>query len=188
MECGEWERARREALDRLEEHSRRGLVDYDIEGFLHEFNRKGDCVFTTSSCSGRVVVITGRDVFDKRGSSIIASSHDPIECREIVGGARDPSASGGLTWVSLQPPILHVAARSQEVAERIVSCAVQAGFARAGYKRMRPCGYHVEVAAYDKVHVFLPAPQHVLESLCTILSRYKEKLERLESCLLQLRC
>lgn len=188
MECREWSKNREETLERLREHTQKGLVDYDIKEFLYKFNSIGDCIYTTSSCSGRVVVLTGEDIFSKRYAKIVEAWHDPEECKRKITNYYNYNTSTGITWISLQPPILHIAAKDMELAEEIVSCAVTSGFIRAGYKKMKPCGYHVEIAAHDKLHVILPAPISILRSLCEILSRYKEKLQRLEDCLLSIKC
>ena len=178
-----WERARKRALGRLREHADRGLVDADIVEFLLEFNRR-PCLFTTSSCSGRVVVLEGADFFDKRGARILEAWHDPRECRARIGAY----CSRRGAWLSLQPPILHVVARDEEVARRLVACGEASGFRRSCYKPYRAGGYHVELAAGDKMHVPLPADCNVALRLCGVLEVYKERLRRLEECLLRLDC
>lgn len=179
----DWELARERALERLRDHASRGLVDHDIVGFLLEFNTK-PCLFTTSSCSGRVVVLEGRDFFDKKGARILEAWHDPGECRRRI------QAYCGRTgaWLSLQPPILHVVARDEGVARRLVSCGEAAGLRRSCYKPYRAGGYHVELAVGDKMHVPLPVACEVAERLCQVLEVYKGRLWRLVDCLLRLEC
>jgi len=182
---GEWERARARALERLGEHASEGLVDEDIVGFLFELNRK-PCLFTTSSCSGRLAILEGEDYFDKAGARIVEAWHDPEECRRRV--QEYCSLEAGERRASLQPPILHVAVRGEDQARRVVACGERAGFSRACYKPYRAGGYLVELAGSDKLHVVLPAPCSVLEGLCRVLERWKERLARLEECLLSLEC
>ena len=185
--CREWEKDRRRALSRLREHLEKGLVDEDIAGFLAELNEAAEAFYTTSSCSGRVAVLEGEDLFSKKGARILVAWHDPGKCRTGITGYCDYKPSGvSIAWVSLQPPILHVAARDEETARAIVRCAESAGFIRACYKARKPCGYHVEVAGHDKLHVILPAPCSLLRQACNVLERYKERLRRLEECLLRL--
>ncbi len=186
MTKGEWERARERALSRLREHVERGLVDKDIVDFLISFNNIYDKVFTTSSCSGRVAVISGLNVFDKRGAVLHSVFHDPEECRSNILQALSNAvkeAAGRIVWISLQPPIIHFASRDEETAHQIVSKAEAAGFNRACYRRYRVGGYHVEVAVSDKLHILNPTPQHAQEA-CNILAKYKERLRKLISLLL----
>ncbi len=184
----EWRKARERALGRLREHASKGLVDHDIVEFLLEFNVK-PCLFTTSSCSGRVAIIEGSDPFDKKGARLVEVWHDPGECRARIReycGYRP--REDRIAWASLQPPILHVAAVDERVARDLVACGGRAGFARACYKPYRAGGYIVELAGQDKTHVILPAPCGLLERLCDILEEYKGKLGRLEECLLTVEC
>ena len=181
-----WLEARRRSLERLMDHLGRGLVDSDIADFLVELNTRHPCIFTTSSCSGRLALIEGPSLFDKRSARIIAVWHDPDRCRKeaprLLEGLPEPPR-GTLRWLSLQPPILHISAATQEAAERIVSCAKSAGFRRACYHRYRAGGYHVEVSVHDKLAIVGPSPEHAVEA-CGVLEEYKGRLRRLEECLL----
>jgi len=183
---GDWARSRASALARLEAHAREGRVDEDIVEFLFQLNRK-PCLFTTSSCSGRLALLEGEDFFDKAGARIVESWHDPGECRRRVREYCGVGA-GRRVWASLQPPILHVVVEGEDVARRVAACGERAGFSRACYKPYRAGGYLVELAGSDKLHVVLPAPCEVLEGLCRVLERWKERLARLEECLLSLEC
>ncbi|GAB6148103.1 tRNA-wybutosine modification methyltransferase TYW3 [Stetteria hydrogenophila] len=183
----EWIEARSRALERLEEHSAAGLVDGDIEELLFRVNRAGSLLFTSSSCSGRVAVFIGRDLFDKRGAGMLWVTHDPAECRRgVCGAAAEAEAAalpGVLAWVSLQPPILQVHARSLEVAGRVLECAWRSGFARAGMWWSRGGWPVVEAAGRDKLHVLLPAECGALLSLCEALARLKPRIYSLLECL-----
>ncbi len=186
---GDWRKARERALERLRAHLERGLVDRDIAGFLLELNELKQCLFTTSSCSGRVVVLEAADFFDKHGASMLASWHDPVECLEGVRRfCSYTPGPGRIAWASLQPPILHVAAANEGVARRLARCGDEAGFARSCYKPYRAGGYVVELAGADKLHLVLPAPCGLLEALCRVLAEYKRKLSRLKECLLRVEC
>ena len=179
-----WARARERALNRLRQHLDLGLVDEDIRGFLERLNQENPCLFTTSSCSGRLVVLEGPSLFDKRRARIAAQTHDPSRCEHLLREALQPPARDRLRWVSLQPPILHIATATLEVAERIAREAERAGFSRACYKRYRHGGFHVEIAASDKLHIINPTPSQIQEA-CRALDAYKRKLEKLASNLLE---
>jgi len=182
---GSWMEKKREAMKRLEEHLKLGLVDPDIVDMLIKLNRF-PCIYTTSSCSGRVVVLEAENLMDKRGSNKLWVEHDPERCRNLCGVVERILEGRGLgeklVWASLQPPVLHLYAWSEQVAINVVRCARESGFARACYRR-EDRWYFVEVSVHDKVHVVLPAPCSSLEKLCVILARYKERLRRFENCL-----
>lgn len=183
----EWERARRAALERLEVHSRLGLVDPDIEDLLFRVNGAGSRLFTTSSCSGRVAVFLGRDLFDKRGAGMLWVTHDTGECKRLACGAAAEAAAlsgGGLVaWASLHPPIVQVAARDEKAAREVISCAWTSGFARAGAWWSREGWMVVEASGRDKLHVVLPAPCEAVHLLCGALARLKPRVYSFLECL-----
>ena len=182
-----WLEARRRALERLREHSRLGLVDRDIEGLLFEVNEAGERLFTASSCSGRVVVFLGRDLFDKRGAGMLWLTHEVEGCLGgLCSAALEASAHAGggiVAWASLHPPIVQVHARDEAVAREVVECAWGSGFARAGVWWSRGGWPVVEASGRDKVHVVLPAPCDALARLCDALSRLKPRVYRFLECL-----
>lgn len=182
-----WGEARRAALRRLEEHAAAGLVDGDIVDMLFRVNRAGEGLFTSSSCSGRVVVFLGRDLFDKRGAGMLWVTHDPGECRRgVCGAAAEASSAATLevrAWASLHPPIVQVHARDLEVARRILECAWKSGFARAGMWWSRGGWPVVEASGRDKLHVLLPASCEALLSLCSTLERLKPRVYSFLECL-----
>jgi tRNA wybutosine-synthesizing protein 3 len=185
-----WIKRREAALKRLEEHLRLGLVDADIADFLVQINRL-PCIFTTSSCSGRLVILEADDLMEKRGAKKLWVTHDPNRCLDacdsINGISKKRTFRRELTWISLQPPVLHLYAWDEVVALQVVSCARHSGFVRACYRR-EDGWYFVEVSAHDKVHVILPVSCAVVKALCKVLSRYKERLRRFEDCILKTSC
>ena len=182
-----WSEARKHALKRLYDHIALGLVDEDIAVMLVKVNEAGEAVFTSSSCSGRVAVFSGSDFMDKRGASVWWLTHDPRECfRDLCFRSELASKSimGGLVaWASLQPPIIQAQARTLEVAGKVLDCALQSGFARAGMRIARGGWFIVEASVRDKVHVVLPARCEALLRLCDLLSRYKVRVYRMLECL-----
>ncbi len=183
----EWVEARRQALSRLKAHAAAGLVDGDIVGLLFRVNSAGSSIYTSSSCSGRVVVFLGRDFFDKKGAEMLWVTHNPAECRRALCGAAAEAASVATietkAWASLHPPIVQVHARDLEVARRVVECAWSSGFARAGLWWSRGGWPVVEASGRDKLHVLLPAPCEGLLSLCEALERLKPRVYSFLECL-----
>ncbi len=178
-----WENSRASALNRFKSHLEKGLVDSDIIELLKQLNNR-ECLFTTSSCSGRVVLIKGNDPLDKKSASLLYVWHDPSECRSEICLALDSVNEMDISWLSLQPPILHIVTRSRNLAEQIVKCGKDAGFKRSCYREHRSGGFLVEVAAYDKTHVFSRDCRIALK-LCDILEEYKKRLDTFRTCVLE---
>ena len=185
----DWVNARVRALSRLKDHMIKGLVDSDLIDFLSEINTR-ECLFTTSSCSGRVAIISGKNIFNKKNSKIIKTWHDPNKClKEICDTLKNNHEKEleNLTWISLQPPILHIVVANEKTAEAITKCGDAAGFNRACYKKYRAGGFHVELAVSDKLTIIGGSCREALEA-CRTLSIYKERLINLENCLINITC
>jgi tRNA(Phe) wybutosine-synthesizing methylase Tyw3 len=185
----DWERSRARAVDRLIKDLKEGKVDSDIAEWLYAFNLKHKDVYTISSCSGRVVVFYGKNLFSKREAKSLCECHYPERCRRylcpttlelssLVKNVKDI-----ISWVSLQPPIIHFAVKNFELAEKVLECAIKSGFAHSGFRRYRNQGYIVEVRAYDKLHLVLPADCDKVLLFCEILKKYKKRLSRFLECI-----
>ena len=183
-----WFNSRSYSLARLRDHYQKGLVDPDIVDWLISFNDKCKNIFTTSSCSGRVVLFEGSSLLDKRGALAYVVYHDPKECHNSICREAELLSSRAIRrdrilWASLQPPIIQLATCELGVAWRILECAHSSGFIRSGVRRSRRHGFIAEIRAYDKLHVLLPAPCEILRSLCDVLAEYKTRLASLTKCL-----
>ncbi len=180
-------RVKRDRLEKLLAHVEMGLVDPDIKDLLLQINKKCSDIATTSSCSGRLAIIySDKGLRDKKAARILAKWHDPRECK--IEACRYSMLGGdawAIYWASLQPPILHAITGSLDSAESMVACASSAGLSRAGYKRFRAIGYHVEAGFHDKLHVMLPLSCDVLSLLCEELSLYKKKFYKFLECILE---
>ncbi len=180
--------SKRYFLERLLSDVKSGRVDFDIADHLLSLN-KLKCVFTTSSCSGRVVVIYSNDFRDKRNARIIEGWHDPAQCRlNICRYSSFGYDEMFYYWISLQPPIIHLVARDVKVAETLLACGDKSGFSKLGYRMYRSGGYHVVVGVGDKSHVILPADCSMLLTLCDMLGSYKEKLYSFFECTSNINC
>ncbi|MEB2836508.1 MAG: hypothetical protein GSR80_001675 [Desulfurococcales archaeon] len=186
MQPAAWYSRRREALERLRRHVSEGLVDSDIEDWLLRINEDNACFFTTSSCSGRLVLLeSATSLLDKAGARSLWVTHDARECLDICRIPLSELAAMGsrLSWLSLQPPILHFLSIDEGWALEIVRCARESGFIRSCYRKEAGGYYFVEVAVHDKLHVTLPVDCTVVSALCSVMARYKERLERFKTCI-----
>jgi len=112
--------------------SRKGSVDEPIENLVAFINSL-DQYFTTSSCSGRILLI-GEDYVNKKsiqkeGCKWIHVTHSQCNPGDIVSKL-DPT-NGDLTF-KFEPFVLHVQCKSLDDAQIMLSCGVQAGFRNSG--------------------------------------------------------
>ncbi len=112
---------------------------------------------TTSSCSGRIAVKTSGSIWEKRGSKILASWHEPVVA-EAVRGALEKALLGGETsrvvWLSVEPPFVTMYVEDEDSASFITDAAVEVGFKYACYRRGE-CGYYVVIRGEERLNVLL---------------------------------
>lgn len=126
-------------------------VDFDIADFLDRFNSEAKDYYTTSSCSGRIIVAkVGQLAFSKskRGFEILRKWHRPITVDELTR-----SIEGDNVWVMARGAIVHFVARDFSRAKALLGLARRAGFKRSGVLNIAKFGVVVEVQGDDRVDI-----------------------------------
>lgn len=85
--------------------------------------------YTTSSCSGRIVLF--KDIKEKRDDVILKMWHNEISVMELKK-ALDNIEYNGQIYFKQEPCILHVAAKSLQEAQKMHDLAKKAGWKRCG--------------------------------------------------------
>jgi len=88
-----------------------------------------DDFYTTSSCSGRVLLL--RDCEEKRDDLFLKVWHDEIVLKDLKDALAEIGC-GDLIYFKQDPCILHVACRDLESAQKIHDLAKEAGWKRCG--------------------------------------------------------
>ena len=125
-----FEAEKKRALERLRQRG----ADEEVEELLQTINELDD-FFTTSSCSGGIVLIWLPEIGAKRDARFIGKWHRTVKKAEVLAAmteARSP-VEGDL-WLLAQSPILHVACRSFESATVLLRLAIESGFKYSGIK------------------------------------------------------
>ncbi len=108
-----------------EDKSSIGGWDKKIKQFCDKINKKEN-YYTTSSCSGRIIVMVDQD---KKGPGLFEFvSHDLVDFDILM---KNISLKGNLKFKS-EPPILHVSCLDLESAEEILNKAREIGWKRSG--------------------------------------------------------
>lgn len=125
-----------------------GRIDKRIKGLVDAINRK-DNYFTTSSCSGRIMVIKRQG--KKTNSKILFCSHEKVtdsqEIEKVI-------VTGGDVWLLFNACILHVCCRTIEDAMQLFSLAKKAGFKRQGIISTKNT-VMVEIMGTDHMEIIL---------------------------------
>ncbi|MBW2998909.1 hypothetical protein KY321_05195 [Candidatus Woesearchaeota archaeon] len=105
-----------------------GGIDKPIRDLCEIINKK-DNYYTTSSCSGRIVL---RDGFKKTTSKWLFVSHNLIKLEEIK-----TFLSENEVWIRSEPMILHISCKTIDDAINLVNLARNNGFKRSGIQSLR---------------------------------------------------
>lgn len=125
--------------------SPQGFIDEDIKCLLKVLNAKG--YETTSSCSGRIVLITKSG--DKGTARWIFKSHDNVQGEKIFQLIHDNSP----VWFLQEPMILHVKAKDLESAQKLLSTAKDSGLKISGITSIKNCT--LEIRGTERMETLL---------------------------------
>lgn len=158
------------------DHSRKGSVDTRIQNVVDDINQHPD-YFTTSSCSGRILVITEPQPLKKHLPEWLYMSHAAGDASAIWEAISKTKARR--VWFKQEGPILHVSCRTIGAAERLLRQARQAGYKRAGCFSLGNKNL-VEIRAAETMQV------PVIDEGIVLLSRaYAERLVRIANAKLE---
>ena len=123
--------AKERALNLLDKAKSKNKVDNGIEQILFLIN-KSDKFYTSSSCAGRIVLIELPKIGDKRGANFLGRWHRPIKHNELELAVK--KGKNGMLWLLAQSPILHIAAETNNAADKLLKIAISCGFKNSGLK------------------------------------------------------
>jgi len=123
--------AKEKAINLLDKAKSRNKVDDGIEQILNLIN-KSNKFYTSSSCAGRIVLIELPKIGDKRGANFLGRWHRPIKYNELESAAK--KGKNGMLWLLAQSPIIHIAAETNNAADKLLKIAISCGFKNSGLK------------------------------------------------------
>ena len=119
------------ALQKLEKAKKDNLVDEGIIPILDIINEFDD-YFTSSSCFGRIVLLELPVIGDKKNAKFIGKWHRSINADEFLSAME--KAETGQLWLLAQSSIIHIIAKTNTVADKILKIAYSCGFKHSGFK------------------------------------------------------
>ena len=112
-----------------EDKSLKGSIDRHIK-FLCDAINANDSFYTTSSCSGRIVLLNIPDSGKKNESEWLFVSHD--EAGEYAISSELTDLPDGEIWFRFEPLIIHVACETVADAGTLIKALQDAGFKHSG--------------------------------------------------------
>ncbi len=181
-----FEKDKEAALSKLLEAREKGLVDVLVSDLVDIIN-KSDSYYTTSSCSGRIVVAQA-DVLNKKSSfSFLGKWHDPVDVGDVLRAVA--KYSDGVLWFKFEPMILHVCCREIDSASSFLDIVYRSGFKRSGVYQIKgkimievhgTSGFSVPIGFDSKVMVSDEYLEFVVGLANGRLVRNHEVLRKLE--------
>ncbi len=138
---------------RLISECKEGRVDFDIQDFLRTINERIDFMYTTSSCSGRIVLASAPRLSFAKSRHLfkfVAKWHRPITLSELI---RALDGVNSTAWLLVRPPILHFVVVNLDYALRLLKIAQRSGFKHSGIISVRDDGISIEVQGDDRLDV-----------------------------------
>ncbi|HIJ01869.1 TPA: hypothetical protein HA363_04405 [Candidatus Woesearchaeota archaeon] len=108
--------------------SRKGDVDKPIIKLIDQINSLDD-YYTTSSCSGRIYLLTEAD--EKPDVKWLYVSHEKVNVKNIINVLKEKLPNQRI-WLRQENMILHVACRTIDDANIMLKIARDIGFRRSG--------------------------------------------------------
>lgn len=186
-----WLDFKRRKLEGYIKAKERGEVDEDVIPLLDLIN-SFDCYVTLSSCSGRIAVMDMPEFGDKVESVFLGKWHRCVSFEEVFEAV---GLGKQTTWLIMFPPIIHVACRDLESAERLMKIANDSGLRRSGLISLRHNVVEINtlerleapVAVKGRLVVGIEGLRVMVDFANKKLERSKDKLRRFYDSLRELR-
>jgi len=150
---------RKEVCLKKNDFSRKGSIDASIWNLVKFLN---DCepYFTTSSCSGRLVLLSesltshvgGNQIVKKKGCKWFFVSHQSVDVKEFSKALQTVTEESKLKF---EPFIIHVQCASLADADNLLKIALASGFRNSGIT-LGKRGKHVMVAVRSTLCLEVP--------------------------------
>lgn len=179
-----------------DDRSKKGSVDKGIKDLIDTINKKED-LYTTSSCSGRMMLYTKPE--RKCDTRWLFVSHEPVcegtlwkelvKIEKITKEIEEEEEEDTEVWFKQESFILHVACRNLDAAGRLLDTCKNNGLKRIGIQSMKnkvmvEILYHVgfKTPVYDKRVLVDEAYAQKLEHIANQnMKKNKKKIEDIKA-------
>jgi len=124
---------KKRAIEKL----RKAKIEKEVDiGILHILNiiNNSDNYYTSSSCSGRIVLLEIPDIGNKKEAKFLGKWHRKIKMDELISASKN--AKKGQIWFLSQSPIIHIISKTKIAADKILKVAISCGFKNSGMKSL----------------------------------------------------
>ena len=143
---------KKNALSKIDK-SKKGSIDARIKDIIDLINSLDD-YYTTSSCSGRILVLEPAD--KKNKVKWLFVTHDTVSLEEVKKALEHAVDA----WLKKESAIFHIACKTRDAADKLLNLVRSAGFKRAGI--ISPKKNLIEVIGTDQLAVPLTKNKKLL--------------------------
>ncbi|RLE38802.1 hypothetical protein DRJ17_02945 [Candidatus Woesearchaeota archaeon] len=111
--------------------SKKGSIDSGILNLVSLINSQQD-YYSTSSCSGRIVLIEREEAKEKDKAKWLFSSHDPVNKSLFLKKLYEINLPEKTVWLRQEPLILHIRCRTLQSAFNLLNDVRKLGLKRSG--------------------------------------------------------
>lgn len=122
---------KKNALGKLQTAQTENKVDPGIQSTLDVINKSKE-YYTSSSCFGRTVLLEIPSIGNKKEAKSLGKWHRTIKVDEVISSVK--RAKSGQLWLLSQSPIIHITAKTNNAADRLLKTAIACGFKNSGLK------------------------------------------------------
>ncbi|MBU0471692.1 MAG: hypothetical protein KKF89_02820 [Nanoarchaeota archaeon] len=141
--------------------SNKGSVDKPIQNLLDKINTLDD-YYTTSSCSGRIILIKIPESGSKKDTNFLLRTHELANADELITLIHKLKELETV-WLRQEPVILHVAARTLKDASKLLRLVRIIGFKRCGLFEVEK-RFLMELVSTEKIDAIIAKDGEVLVS------------------------
>jgi tRNA wybutosine-synthesizing protein 3 len=124
---------KKSALKKLQTAKKENKVDPGIQSILDLIN-KSENYYTSSSCFGRIALLEIPSIGDKKEAKFLGKWHRTIDVDEFLSASKN--AETGQLWFLSQSPIIHIVAKTNKAADKLLKTAIASGFKNSGLKSL----------------------------------------------------
>ena len=160
-----------------QDKSVKGSIDHQIKKLCSRINKKQD-FYTTSSCAGRIVLISIPESGKKHESEWLFVSHDLTQPDDIKEKLR--TIPDDAVWLRYEPFIIHVACRTAEDAAKLLKTLHELGVKRSGIISLSS-KIVVEIIGTEHIEALISEKGRMLVSddyIAALVHSANQKLER----------
>jgi len=138
---------KKNALQKLKIARSENKVDIDILPVIDILNSSNE-YYTTSSCFGRIVLLELPVIGDKKNAKFIGKWHRTINSDEVISSLE--KTDKGQLWLLAQSSIIHIGAKTNESADKLLKIAYSCGFKHSGFKSLEN-RYIIEICSTERL-------------------------------------